>query len=75
MTEHDRLAGRNEIDIISQGFRWTDSISCQPKDPASQPTPIGVIGDQETDSCQNSNQQRGHEMSLRPNMEVDSNGT
>ena len=60
MSEDDAALGRNEVDIITQGFRRAHSIRGQAEDLLPEPATIRVVGDQESDTGQYGDQKCCH---------------
>ena len=60
MTEDDRLAGGHIVDAILQPFAGADRVGREPEDFATQPTTVGVVGDDKSDSGQERDEQSFH---------------
>ena len=59
--EDDRLAGGHIVDAVLQPFTGANRIGRKPEDLATQPTAVGVVGDDEANSGQQGNQECFHD--------------
>ena len=56
MTEDHRLARRHVVHTILEPFTGADGVGGEPKNLATQPTAVRVVGNDESDTGEQSNQ-------------------